>query len=119
MCAQREAEHGRMYRSGRFCTLSTAQEYPQPHEALKAAQVQIDSVSLVIVVLDRKPLSLLMYPLQPVDKRVVELDGSRYRNIVGVFEANRLQQLLPDVASDCDRHPLPPPQGLPVCTGPS
>src|SRR5215472_18357416 len=96
MCAQREEEHGRMYKSGRFCTLS-AQAHLQPHEALKAAQIQIDSSPLVVVLLEHRPLSSAAYPLKLFDELIIGRNRSLDRNLVGIFEANGLQQFPSDI----------------------
>ena len=41
-----------------------------------------------IILIYRKPLSSIAYRLQPINKCIVRLNRSLYRNIVGLFEAN-------------------------------
>src|SRR5262249_35385037 len=90
MCAQREAERGRMCRSERFCTLSTSQAHPQPHEAMKAAQIQIRFSPLVVVLLDGAASSS-RNALKTLNKRVVKLNRLSNRSIIRLAQANRLQ----------------------------
>jgi len=48
-------------------------------------------------VLERKPLCILMNPLQRVDKCVVCFHRTLNRNVVRLFEADGLKQLTPNV----------------------
>src|SRR6516225_5712292 len=93
MCAQREAEHGRMCRSGRFCTLSTAQAQPQPHEALKSGANPNRFSPLVVVLLEHRPLSSVAYPLKLFDELIIGLTRLFDRNIIRLTKANGLKQL--------------------------
>jgi hypothetical protein len=91
-----------MCRLGRFCTLSTAQTQPQPHEALERAanraapsapaarageaqaqhrNVDFEAANSVLVI-EHRPLSCIAYRLKPRDKFIVRLNRSLYRRIV-------------------------------------
>jgi len=52
---------------------------------------------LVIVLLERKPLRSIAYPLKLFDELVIGLDRLFNRNIIRRCEANRLQKLASDI----------------------
>src|SRR5262249_10255096 len=53
--------------------------------------------SVIILLLERKPLPLPSYSLKFLHKFVIRLDSSLYRNIIGLFQANRLKQFASDI----------------------
>jgi hypothetical protein len=106
-----------MCRSGRFCTLSTAQTQPRPHEALKRAanqaapsppaarageaqaqhrNIDFEAANLVLLI-ERRPLSCIANRQQPINKRIVKFYRLGNRGLVRLTKADGLQQFAPDI----------------------